>query len=149
MPTLIYNCAKMPAICTNVNRSNPLTPQPGGGLGQIIGGQITMHFDTDKTRKDTRRDFACPDNWKNHHDCPETNPAQPQTVPKGSSLNHGSFPARPHGPSRQNKQKGDPGWNTIANAAGQPAGIVSECWFLGYSQMFQSLYSTYSGSAYS
>lgn len=117
----------MPAICTNVNRRNPLTPQPGGGFGQLVGGPITLHFDTDATRKDTRRNFACPGSWNKNHPCPETAPPQPHTVPKGSSLNRGSFPARPHGPSRQNKQRGDTGYNTIANAAGQPAGMVSQC----------------------
>jgi hypothetical protein len=116
----------MPAICTNVNRRNPLTPQPGGGLGQLIGGPITLHFDTDETRKNTRRDnYACPHSWSRNHPCPETAPAQPPTVPKGATLNAGSFPARPHGPSRQNRRQGDAGYNTIANAAGQPAGMVS------------------------
>lgn len=125
MPTLIYNCAKMPAICTNLNRRNPLTPRPGGGLGQLVGGPITLHFDTDTKRRDRRRAFACPSSWKRNHACPETNPAQPKTVPAGASLDDGAYAARPYAPARQNKRMGDAGWNTIENDRGLNSGMVS------------------------
>lgn len=127
MPTLVYNCAKLPAICTNINRGSgsSLERLPGGGLGKLINGLLTLHFDTDKARKKVRRNLACPDNWREGRDCPETNPPQPNTVPNGTSLEEGAYPARPFMPARQGKQRGDKGWNTIADNDGQAAGLVS------------------------
>jgi hypothetical protein len=123
MPTLVYNCAKLPATCTKINRGSgsSLERLPGGGLGKLINGLLTLHLDTDKARKKARRNLACPDNWRESHDCPETNPPQPNTT----SLEEGSYPARPYMPARQGKQRGDKGWNTIADNNGQAAGLVS------------------------
>ncbi|KAJ4288855.1 hypothetical protein N0V88_007185 [Collariella sp. IMI 366227] len=52
IPTLIYNCAKLPAICQNVNRRNPLTPRPGAGFGALQGAtHVELHYDTNSARK--------------------------------------------------------------------------------------------------
>src|SRR5258707_2893235 len=37
IPTLIYNCAKLPAICTNVNSRNPLQNLGSGQWGKLLG----------------------------------------------------------------------------------------------------------------
>ena len=73
----VYNCAKMPSICANVARRNPMVN------GIIVGGPISLTYDTDTHRRDDRRDQQCPDNWKSHHPCPEQNLALP-VVPAGS-----------------------------------------------------------------
>ena len=61
MPTLAWNCAKMPAICENVNSRNPLS---NNGLGQIAGGPIELHYDVNRDDRNTRRGkTACPSGW--------------------------------------------------------------------------------------
>jgi hypothetical protein len=124
-PTLIYNCAKMPAICENINRRNPMTRRANGGLGEIVGGEIELHFDTDATRKERRNNEICPSSWVSNHQCPETNPAQPHTVPRGAMLGSGSYPARPF--NRQGLTIGMTGYNRIGDAAGNDAGMIWSC----------------------
>ncbi|KAF1997002.1 glycoside hydrolase family 18 protein [Amniculicola lignicola CBS 123094] len=110
-PTLIYNCAKLPAICNNVQQRNQLwTP-------------FDLHFDKNNNRKKTRRNTACPTRWKFGHPCPEPN--QPDTVSQGDVLGGGSFPARPYG--RQGLVQGAPGWNRIGDAVGNFAGMMWTC----------------------
>ncbi len=127
IPTLVYNCAKLPAICQNVNRRNPLTPRTTG-FGALQGAShLELHYDTNTARTDTRRGIACPSGWKKTHVCPETN--QPETVPAGSRLGSGSFPARryvdPNLPVPL--QRGEPGYNAIANRAGGHSGMIWTC----------------------
>ncbi|KAK6535008.1 hypothetical protein TWF281_006306 [Arthrobotrys megalospora] len=59
MPTLVYNCAKMPSICKNVRN--------------YLGGQTiaAFHYDREGTRNKSRRQINCPGNWMNTHPCPE------------------------------------------------------------------------------
>lgn len=127
IPTLVYNCAKLPAICSNVNQRNPLEVQSPGRPGQYgklrSVSYIEMNYDTDTQRKDGRRDSVCPCKWSSTHTCPETN--QPPTVPGGSSYSSGSFAAARL--IQPNVQKGDVGYNTIANAAGIVSGMVWSC----------------------
>ncbi len=73
-PTLVYNCAHVPALCNNVRN--------------YLGSQTTarLHFDRYRpqaptgqllrSRKDERRGQSCPTNWIDTHGCPELN--QPQ-----------------------------------------------------------------------
>jgi len=110
-PTLIYNCAKLPAICKNVEQRNPL------------GTTFDLHFDKNANRKRTRRGIACPTKWKSTHSCPERN--QPDTVGQGDVLGQGSFPARPYG--RAGLAQGAPGWNRIADATGAFSGMIWTC----------------------
>ena len=70
----VYNCAKMPSICANVARRNPMVNSI------IVGGPISLTYDTDTDRSKQRRNQQCPDNWKSHHVCPEQNLALAQPV---------------------------------------------------------------------
>lgn len=127
IPTLVYNCAKLPAICQNVNRRNPLTPRTTG-FGALQGvNHVELHYDTDGGRINSRRNVACPSNWKLTHTCPEPN--QPETVPAGSRLGSGSYPARRYvDPTLPAPLViGDPGYNAIANRAGGHSGMIWTC----------------------
>jgi hypothetical protein len=108
-PTLGYNCNKLPAICNNVAQVHQL------------GVPIDLHFDKNNNRKKARRNAACPSRWKFTNSCPEPN--QPDTVGRGTSLGQGSFAARPYGRT-QGMTQGMPGWNRIADAAGQFSGMM-------------------------
>ena len=91
IPTLTYNCAKMPSICQNVNSQNPLQPTQGG-FGPVQGqnNYVTLHYDRQagSPRAAQRRCQACPNSrcpgnpvpWKSTHACPE--PQQPLVVPE-------------------------------------------------------------------
>ncbi|KAM5523968.1 hypothetical protein FOXYSP1_00011 [Fusarium oxysporum f. sp. phaseoli] len=84
IPTLAYNCAKVPASCENVHQQYPLATTvhaaPAGavtGHHTILGARshLPLHFD----RNDNiggQRGKACAKNWKNHHNCPES--SQPE-----------------------------------------------------------------------
>lgn len=129
-PTLVYNCAKLPAICQNVNRRNPLNNIAGGGLGELQGiDSIELNYDTDKLRHDGRNRGVCPGSWKRRHSCPETNAVsginQPRTVPAGSSYGFGSYPAARF--VQQNLVQGDAGFNKIADANGGDSGMIWTC----------------------
>jgi hypothetical protein len=130
IPTLVYNCAKMPAICTNVHWRNSLQAEPAAGgqnLGQLAGGaaHIELHYDTDVTRKAQRRDSVCTSDWARLHPCPENNPAQPPTVPSGASYNRGSWPAQRFNPSGLTISR--PGYNRIADDQGNDSGLIWTC----------------------
>lgn len=82
IPTLVYNCAKLPALCQNVHQRNPLqavtqAPPRPNGLGALQGvTHILLHFDR-AGNAGLRRGTACPSgSWRRTHTCPETN--QPQ-----------------------------------------------------------------------
>lgn len=124
IPTLLYNCAKLPAICQNVNSRNALEDRGGGKLGLLVANDhIELNYDTDEVRKNARRAAVCPSSWKTTHLCPEPN--QPNTVPQGSSYGMGSFPAarfNPHG-----LLVGSPGYNSIADANGGNSGMIWTC----------------------
>ena len=129
-PTLVYNCAKLPAICQNVNRRNPLQNRGGGRLGELQGNAfIELNFDTNDKRHDARNRGVCPGTWKNTHSCPETvagsGISQPNTVPAGSSYGFGSYPAARF--IQQNLVQGNPGFNKIADAAGGYSGMIWTC----------------------
>lgn len=125
-PTLVYNCAKLPAICSNVNRRNRLTNYGPGKYGPLIGNDhVVMHYDTDSTRKSERRDGpngVCKSSWKSHHPCPET--SQPNTVPGGSSYKNSYAPAR-YNPN--NVGFGKSGYNRIADPQGGDSGMIWSC----------------------
>ena len=78
-PTLVYNCAKLPAICNNIDKINALDP----GTRALVGVQfLNFHFDTNEKRKTERRNQVC----RNFHDpgihpCPEID--QPAVIVKG------------------------------------------------------------------
>lgn len=123
-PTLVYDCAKLPAICQNVNRRNPLEILGGGRLGKLLGNDyIELNYDTDKGRHDARNRGVCPGSWKNRHPCPETN--QPNTVPAGSSYGSGSYPAARY--IQNGLVQGSAGFNKIADATGQYSGMIWTC----------------------
>ena len=129
-PTLVYNCAKLPAICQNVNRRNPLQNLGGGRLGKLQGNAfIELNFDTSSVRHEARNSGVCPRTWKNTHSCPETvagsGISQPNTVPGGSSYGSGSYPAARF--IQQNLVQGNAGFNKIADATGGDSGMIWTC----------------------
>jgi len=129
IPTLVYNCAKLPAICRNVNRRNPLanTVTTNGrlGLGNLRGtNYIELNYDTDSQRHAERRNDVCPKNWKQTHTCPETD--QPRTVRKGSSLGDGSFAVARYN-SNPPVTLGQAGFNKIADDQGAFSGMIWTC----------------------
>jgi hypothetical protein len=125
IPTLVYNCAKLPAICKNVNNRNPIAGGGDSSPGTLTlqGGvdHIELNADTDKTRHDARNGAACPERWKNSHACPER--GQPVTVPRGASVGSGSFVGQKY----NNVPQGDAGSNMIADAAGTYRGLLWSC----------------------
>ena len=122
-PTLIYNCAKMPAICKNVARRNGLDLNANGNPTGVTGGNIVLNFDTDYGRHKQRNAEMCPNSWKNSHPCPEV--GQPNTVPQGSSYGN-SYPAVRFNPNN-NVKPGSTGYNRIANLAGSYSGMIWTC----------------------
>ncbi len=71
MPTMVYNCAYMPAICKNVKKYSGYLP--------VAGQERTFHYDRDlnvaKARKrlTARRKAVYPDDWiKEPGRCPES-----------------------------------------------------------------------------
>ncbi|KAI1749014.1 hypothetical protein F4782DRAFT_514853 [Xylaria castorea] len=133
-PLLIYNCAKMPSVCRNVNQVNPLSPIVGnpaaGNIGRLNQGQnggqdyITLTYDTNANRKRTRRNTACPSRWKVSHPCPQTD--QPPTVASHTSWGFGSYIGLRWNPN--NLMMGQAGYNVIANVANTgPSGMIWTC----------------------
>lgn len=60
IPTLVYNCNTVPALCANVGQV-----RPGAAVGQYPApGFEAFGWDPDKDRKEKRREKRCPDNWK-------------------------------------------------------------------------------------
>lgn len=77
IPTLVYNCAIVPATCNNIAQL-----RPGAQLGNY--GE-TFGWDPDGSRKTKRGKARCPDHWKKPKKgkarCPE--PDQPELHPLG------------------------------------------------------------------
>jgi hypothetical protein len=89
VPTLVYNCAKMPAICNNVNKIYPRNPD-----GTLKDGPVRLHYDALGSAKDDRRKRACPKSgkdkeWYANHPCPEQD-QPPVCPPTDSSMVRGS-----------------------------------------------------------
>lgn len=96
IPTLIYNCAKVPALCENVHKQYPLntythsTTNAAGVAVPVATGYSTMqgrthlllHFDR-AGNSQNRRGVACGSGWKKVHSCPESD--QPEYVLRGVS----------------------------------------------------------------
>lgn len=95
IPTLIYNCAKVPALCENVNKQYPLDAYTHSttstvGTATVVAAAATgystlqgrthllLHFDRAAQSKN-RRGVACGTGWKKVHGCPEVD--QPEYVP--------------------------------------------------------------------
>lgn len=127
MPTLVYNCAKLPGHLHKYQSRKRFLSRTSSWRRswETYQRPLDASFRYRQSKEEVRRNLACPDNWREGRDCPETNPPQPNTVPNGTSLEEGAYPARPFMPARQGKQRGDKGWNTIADDDGQAAGLVS------------------------
>ncbi|KAJ9616794.1 hypothetical protein H2200_000513 [Cladophialophora chaetospira] len=82
VPTLLYNCAKMPNICANLDTYPPASIRKSGSVWSIDNpsGEIALHFDKDADRKENRRKLTCPNkadgsmyggSWHNRNSCPK------------------------------------------------------------------------------
>lgn len=122
IPTLIYNCAKLPSICRNVGTRNPI-----GNDGKLLGvDHIELNYDTEESRKIGRRNEQCPRNWRATHVCPEPN--QPRVVPQGAYLDvlgvGGSFVGQRANPALA---QADAGSYVIADSTGVQRGMAWTC----------------------
>ena len=84
IPTLVYNCHNVPALCANVEQAG----RAGAAAGNYPNGFEAFGWDPDSTRKLRRRTKRCGSLWKNSPDlnpgslnrgCP--NPNQPPIHP--------------------------------------------------------------------
>lgn len=141
-PLLVYNCAKMPSICRNVNQRNPLLPVVGkfpgllapGNLGPLNPGNtpggldyLQLTYDTNNNNKRRRRNTACPGDWKVTHPCPEGD--RPYTGEAGNSWSHGGYTAQGwnRAPAGQ-LLPGQAGYNVIADDGfTRPSGMMWTC----------------------
>ncbi|KAF2965936.1 hypothetical protein GQX73_g7641 [Xylaria multiplex] len=62
VPTVIFNCDRLRAICWNLQEF--MNDQTNTGYGAL---PLIFHYDRDMERKVTRRDFSCPQNWQRKH----------------------------------------------------------------------------------
>ncbi|KAI0542148.1 hypothetical protein GGR58DRAFT_454175 [Xylaria digitata] len=62
VPTVIFNCDRLKAICWNLQEF--MNDQTNTGYGTL---PLTFHYDGDMERKNTRREFSCPENWQRAH----------------------------------------------------------------------------------
>ena len=132
IPTLTYNCAKLPSICENVNRfpGSQLQRLAQGGLGPLVNSPFVLHYDRQDSiaepnrRMTARRDAVCPRNWKATHSCPELD--QPLVVPEpfnrgGRTLSSG-FTGR-----RAGTNQAAPGSYQILDPSGGDTGMAWTC----------------------
>lgn len=137
-PLLIYNCAKMPSICRNVNQRNPLLGVVGnlqaGNLGRLNPGNtpggldyLQLTYDTNNNNKRGRRNAACPSRWKLTHPCPEGN--QPPTVASGDSWTFGGYIGQGWNRAPLGQLlPGQAGYNVIADLMNTgPSGMMWTC----------------------
>lgn len=137
-PLLIYNCAKMPAICRNVNQRNPLLAVVGnlqaGNLGRLNPGNtpggldyLTLTFDTNANNKRGRRNRACPSSWKLGNPCPKLD--QPLTVASGDSWSFGGYIGQGWNRAPLGQLVlGQAGYNVIADVTNAgPSGMMWTC----------------------
>ncbi|KAJ2991848.1 hypothetical protein NUW58_g2369 [Xylaria curta] len=82
LPTIVYNCDRLRAICWNLAEFMNDQTNPGYGAFPLI-----FHVDTHRNRKNTRRSFSCPDDWQSRHlgntcgNVPNQPPVQPGNLP--------------------------------------------------------------------
>lgn len=129
IPTLTYNCAKMPSICDNVhaNGGNYELRSELNAAGQDVGWKGTLrHVDylelnldkggegtTAWARKEQRRKDSCPSDWKaTAPACPRQN--QPVVVLAGHTVSNGFVGQR----LNPNIPQGDPHSYRIADPNG-------------------------------
>jgi hypothetical protein len=134
IPTLVYNCAKVPSLCSNVNRRNPVAgggdSAPGTLSNLPIGvDYVELNVDTDNTRHNARRGIACNSRtWKRNHNlprahaCPENN--QPLVVPAGQDIESGGFSGQLFNPAFL---RGQAGALMIADPDGIFQGLIWTC----------------------
>ncbi|KAL8958450.1 MAG: hypothetical protein Q9193_004497 [Seirophora villosa] len=75
VPTLVYNCAIVPALCQNVAQLRP--GAQNGGHNELFG------WDPDGDRKILRREKICPGSWKTRKSTRCPRPDQPPIHPLG------------------------------------------------------------------
>lgn len=86
-PTLIYNCAKMPAICNNVAQVEDMDED----TRLLKEKHLVFHYHLDRVATKARRAASCPakkprgQSWYDYHQCPE--PDQPLVVLEGGAVN--------------------------------------------------------------
>jgi hypothetical protein len=76
LPTLIYNCDNLAAICANVQEF--LNDNPNVNL------PLTLHYDSNSSRSGRRRGSSCPSSWQN------------SLVVNGISYSCGNYPGQPN-----------------------------------------------------
>ena len=81
VPTVVYNCAKVPALCSNVASYMPMNT----AQMTLSTDPAVFHFNKNEANHDRRRDQSCPGTWSNTHICPEED--QPAVVLGGSYVN--------------------------------------------------------------
>ena len=113
-PELAYNCAKLPAICNNVNKRNSISD------GILNNGPIQLTYAGSGSGN---RAIACPSNWKATHTCPE--PDQPLIVGQGSTV--ASYNAFQGQQWRAGSLPTDPDFNVIADPGGTESGMMWTC----------------------
>lgn len=96
IPTLSYNCAKLPSICNNVHAVYPLNAGTVAGTKTTLQNRqyVELNIDRDTDRKEVRRSEVCPDySWKRNHACPEQDqpPVVPQPFDTGARSYSGGF----------------------------------------------------------
>ncbi|KAH7312212.1 hypothetical protein B0I35DRAFT_410973 [Stachybotrys elegans] len=125
-PTMIYNCAKMAAICWNLQEF--MTDNAAAGYGAV---PLVFHYDPEPWRLNERREFSCPSSgrWQRTHgvNCGST-PGQPNIIP----LNPAGVPLPPvavQPGSNVNWQPSGPHFrNEIPNLLGNgPSGMAFTC----------------------
>lgn len=93
IPTLVYNCHNVPALCNNVEKAGRV----GAAAGNYPNGFEAFGWDPDSTRKRRRRTRRCGSGWKTSPDlnpgsavqgCPHPN--QPPVHPLNAILPPGA-----------------------------------------------------------
>lgn len=99
IPTLIYNCHNVPALCNNVEKAGRV----GAAAGNYPGGFEAFGWDPDPGRKSRRRTKRCGRGWKtstdldpNRRGCPHPNqppihPLRAINPPGGISLDPSTY----------------------------------------------------------
>lgn len=135
IPTLVYNCAKLPSICKNVNTRNPIAgggdSAPGTLTNPAGGDHIELNIDTSAVRHRQRNQAACPGSWKLTHNpqqafaCPEPN--QPLTVRRGQSIITGGYNGVRFRQNVPGLTRASDGALMIADQTGNYQGVIWTC----------------------
>lgn len=95
IPTLSYNCAKLPSICNNVHAVYPLNAGTISGTKTTLQNRqfVELNIDRDRERKKKRRNQVCGASWRSKHPCPEQDqpPVVPQPFNTGARSYSGGF----------------------------------------------------------